>query len=140
MGIEISPALVGRAHVAEEQVQNGAVQTAAFVQLDRRDDNTFLDQLPSDWHRTGRHAADVRVMGARGNESHQRPPQENGRDQGYVRQMRTAEIGVVQDGDVARREGGERHRSFDGRGHRAQVDGDVSRLRHEPALRVKYGA
>ena len=64
--------------------------------------------------------------------------QEDGRDQGNVGQVGAAEVGIVEDDDIARLpfvEDGERGR--DAVGHRAQVCRDVGGLCHQPSGGVK---
>ena len=85
-------------------------------------------------------ATDVRMMGARGNEAGERAAHEHRRHHRDIGKMRPAEVRVVQDNDIARRERGERHGRLDSGGHCAEVDRNVSCLRHEPALRVEDGA
>ena len=54
---------------------------------------------------------------------------EDGRDHRHVGQVRPTEVRVVEDRDVALGPGGERLDRADGLRHRAEVDGDVRRLR-----------
>ena len=151
LGVEVAAAFVGGAHVAEEEVEDGAVEAAAVVELDRRDDDAFLGELFGEGHRAGRDAADVGVVGAGGDEADPevrryeasasgRANHEDGRDHGDVGEVGAAEVGVVEDDDVAGRERGERHRGLDGRGHGAEVDGDVGGLGDEAAAAVEDGA
>jgi hypothetical protein len=64
LGVEVGSSLVRGAHVAEEEVEDGAVQAAAVVELDGRDDDALLGQLLGDGHGAGGDTADVSVVRA----------------------------------------------------------------------------
>ena len=57
-----------------------------------------------------------------------------------VGQVRPAEVGVVEDGDVARPEGQGAHHGGDRRRHRSEVDGQMGGLRREAPRGVEDGA
>ena len=88
----------------------------------------------------GRRAADVGVVGAVGREAEQRAVvRERRRDDGDVRQVGAAAVGVVQDPCDARLVPLPHH-GLDGGGHRAEVDGDVLGLHDHPAGGVEQRA
>ena len=66
--------------------------------------------------------------------------QEDWGDHCDVGEVGAAEVGVVEDDDVARAEGREGEDGFDGGGHGAEMDGDVGGLGDETAAGVKDGA
>ena len=65
---------------------------------------------------------------------------EDGGDHGDVGEVGAAEVGVVEDDDVAGLEWGEGHRGGDALGHGAEVDGDMRGLGDEAAVGVEDGA
>src|SRR3989304_3477976 len=64
LGIEVAAALLGGAHIAEDELENSLVAHAGVVQLHGWDDDALLKELAGDRHRPRRHAADVGVVGA----------------------------------------------------------------------------
>ncbi len=139
--LKVADAFLGVATVGGDQGQQGLVEPAAVHQLDRRDDDAFLVDLGAERQRAGRHAADVGVVGAAGDEILQAAAGEDRRDHGDVRQMRTAGPGVVEHDDVALMnllEGA--HGRLDRGRHATQMHGNVGRLGHHARLVVKDGA
>ena len=65
---------------------------------------------------------------------------EDGGDKGDVGQMGAAEVGVVEDDDIAGVEGEAAEGGLYGGGHGAKVHGDVSGLGHHLTLGVEQGA
>jgi len=68
LGGEVAAAFVGRAHVAQDEFEQGFHQFAAFVELQGRDDDALLVEFGGKGQGAGRHAADVGVVGAAGGE------------------------------------------------------------------------
>ena len=145
LGVKVASALVRGPHVAQHERQRLLDEHARAIEPHRRDHEAFLDQLRGDGHRSGRDPPDVRLVGPARHEADRpgAPPAralrlgEDGRDHRHVGQVRAAEIGVVQDRDVARGPGGERlHRAHRLR-HRAEVHRDMGGLRQQSALGVE---
>ena len=135
---KVAHALVRIAAVSSDECQQAFAEPAAVHQLDRRDDDAFLVDLGAERQRTGRHAADVGMVGAAGDEVFGPAVGENGRDHGDVRQMGAAAPGVVEHDDVALVKVVEgAHGRLDRGGHAAEVHGDVRGLGHHARLRVK---
>ena len=141
---EVAPPLVGRAHVPEKHAEQILIAYPLTEELHRRDDQPFLKHLGRERERARRHAADVGVVGAARHEEARRlvgVVEEDGRDHRHVGEVGAALVRIVEHGHVAgppRGEGRERRRHA--RGHRAEVHGDVRRLRHEPAPPVEHRA
>ena len=94
----------GDAHIAPQDLQQRVVEDVAVAQFQRRQPDALLKNLRRiGRHRTGRHAADVLVVGHRGGERDRAAAREHRHHHGDVGQMRAAEIGVVHAVDVARR-------------------------------------
>ncbi len=122
-----------------------------FVELSRAHDADRLEQCTlfanvsaAGWHRAGRDAADVGMVGARGRVEMDVATGrvEYGRHDGHVRQVRPAVIGRVHEERVARthvRAVPVAH-GRDACAHRAEVDGHVRCVRHQVGLAVEDGA
>ena len=144
LGSQVAGPLLRRAHVGQDQVHHPLVEPAPLGQLQGRDDEPFLVDLPGHGHRAGGHPPHVGVVGPVGGEAEEAQLSglldEDGRDEGDVGQVGAPPEGVVEDHHVPRCEGdlldGLGHRE----GHRAQVDGDVGGLGDHPALGVEEGA
>ena len=110
-------------------------------ELDRRDDESLLVELGAEGQRPRRHAADIGVVGAAGDEVGNVGPGEHRRDHRDVGQVGAAAVGVVEHDDIALLK---RLEGVDGRldrgGHTAQMHRDVGRLRHHARLRIEHGA
>ena len=118
-------------------VKADSLRTPPSHEADRRDDESFLQQLTRDWHRAGRHAADVGVVGAGRDEPDQLLLDEDGRHRREVGQVRAAAERIVHREDVVGREGRQLHDRAHCGGHRAEVDRHVRRLRHHLALGIE---
>ena len=102
---EVSAALLGRAHVGENNPQNLIVDLSLLEQLHRREAQSLLIDLPRQRHRARRHAADIGVMRT-GRQVVGRFSvfNENRRHGGDIGQVRAAAERVVENDDVARLE------------------------------------
>ena len=83
-------------------------------------------------------ATDIRVMRAHDGPEHKLPFGKDRHNGGQVRQMRPAMIGVVQQIDIAFLHAiakGIAHR-LHSKGHGADMDRDVIRLRHQPRFGI----
>src|SRR5882724_12379654 len=99
---EVAAKLSGVANVQRQQVEQIVAQPSRFVELDRRNTQSFLPDLG----RAGiiaamRGAADVALV--RANDGPEQPPLaiENRHERGEIRQMTAAMIGVVEENNVA---------------------------------------
>ena len=63
---QIAAAFIGRAHIAQDQLQHGFKKLAGLIELDRRDDDALLVQLGGEGQGAGGHAADIGMVGAAG--------------------------------------------------------------------------
>ena len=140
LGQQVAPALVGRPDVGEQEVEDVLVQPAAGIELERRDDQAFLEELGGQGHGARGHAADVGVVGPIGDEESQPAADEDGGDAGDVGQVGAAAVGIVEDDEVALFEGHGFERRPDGQGHGAQVDRDVRALGQGAAVAGEGGA
>ena len=127
LGAEVGEALVRRPHPLGQPLEQAPLDPG------RRDHDALVrERVREGRHPARRRAADVGVVGAAGGEAEQLAGDEDGRDQGHVRQVGAAAVGVVEDPGDARlvalaEHGGDRV------GHRAEVDGDVLGLHHQLA-------
>src|SRR6266511_3662293 len=123
---QVAAALVRVAHALDQSCDYVGVESR------RRDDDAFLLQCPRvRRHRARLASAHVRVVGARDREADL-----GARDERDVRQMRAARIRVVDGPDLAGRRLMPHHRGH-GIRHRAEVYGDVLRLRDHAAALVE---
>ena len=102
------------------------------------------EELRREGHGAGGHTADVCLVGAAGEIANQLSCRllalEDRRHHGDVRQVGAAQIGIVEDNKVAGDEGCLLPRHAHRLRHRAQVNGDMRRLGHQPAIVVKERA
>ena len=63
---QIAAAFVRGAHIAQDKVKKRFHQLSALVELQRGDDDAFLEQLSGKGQGAGRHATDIGVVGAAG--------------------------------------------------------------------------
>ena len=107
LSVEVAAPFVRGAHVAQDQRHCLFDKVTRPIEANRRDDESFLDQLARDGHRAGSHAADIGLVRATGDVSDRfvalcGAVSEDRRDHGHVRQMRAAEERVVEDREIAR--------------------------------------
>ncbi len=126
LGAKVAAPLLGVSHALDDVGQRRLVETR------RRDHDAFLVERPRlRRHRAGLDRSDVRVVRAGDGEAERRA-----RDDRHVGQVRPARVRVVEDPDVSRRRVVRRDRGDRVR-HRAEVHGDVLRLRDHPAALVE---
>ena len=159
--------VVGRAGVAADERHHFLIDAARRGQLQRRNNQPFLVQLRGQGHRPRRHSAHIGMMPpvahianqaaavvaaavaaaaaiARRRRAGTRPGggKANRRHQGNVGQMRTAQVGVIEDDNIpgAQPLGEGFQRRLHGSGHRPQMHRLVRRLRHHLRRRAKERA
>ena len=143
---QVTPAFLRRARVPADELDDFLVEPPAPGQLYRREDHPFLVQLGGEGQGAGGHSAHVSVVSPVGYEAGQFSfavlVHKHRGNQGDVRQVGAAQVGVVQDdhipGPQCARKGIQRclHRS----GHGPQVNGLVRGLGHHLAGGVKNRA
>ena len=136
--VDVAHQHVRHAHVLPQHRDQRVVQRVAATELQQRDANAFLEDLGGVGRRGARrHAADVLVMRHRRADRDHASVGEHRHHDGDVRQMRAAEIGVVEDPDVALAHRLERHvvqQPSHHRRQRAEMHRDGERLRQCLAL------
>ena len=129
---------VGDAHIAPQDLEQRVVEPVALAQLEGRQADALLEHLGGiGRHRARRHAAHVLVVRHGGGERQRPAAREHRRDDGDVRQVRAAEVGVVHAVDIALLHAFERELDEDAgnaRDERGQVDRYRHRLRQGLAL------
>ena len=160
----------GVRELRQKRATTSWLSLAGADELERRDDEALLEELGRAGEGAGGHAANVGVVGAVGDEADEglaaggvRPSicrmgwpfdrlratlrraqgeriGEDGGDEGDVVEVGAAEVGVVEDDDVAGGEVEALEGGGDGGGHGAEVDGDVGGLGDHVAVGVKEGA
>jgi len=126
LGPEVAGDLAGAAEVGADQREDVGIDLTALHEADGRDDEPLLIDLARHADAAGRAAAHVHVVRDVGDVAEQRPVVEDRRDERDVVQVHAAEIGIVDEDAVARRQplgavglDGARHDV----GQRAQVGG-----------------
>ena len=116
-------------------------ELARRVEPHRRQPQALAEDLGGGAVAAGGGAADVRPVGAHAGEAEERALVEGRRHHVHVGQVAAAEVGIVVDEDVARRERarGADHR-LHGERHRAEMDRQVRALRHHLAGDVEEAA
>ena len=144
---EIAAALVGGSDVPADKVDQRVVDYTGVYELDGRDDEALLIALRRQRHRAGRDPADVGMVRPRGHVAEMnlfvRAVNENWRYRGYVGQVRSAKVRVVEYHQIAGQDSArleDIHCGADRQRHGAQVDRDVGRLGDHVALDVEYRA
>ena len=134
---DVAVRLAGVARRAGDAIEDRTIQRAATDQVDGLDDHPLLVEPRRHRHRAGRLGANIRVMGAVGDEGGELTADVQRRDEGDVRQVGAPEERIVEDHHVAGRPGQATDDVPHGKGHAAQVDRDVGRLRAQPAGRIE---
>ena len=148
LGQEVPPGLIGVPGGSHDRLQHLGDHLATAHEMRGRDYQALLIKGAGDRHGPRGRRPDVRVVGTVGQEGDGSLAALDGRginreergDQGHVRQVGPAQVGVVQHHHVA---GGPIHRRDDGAhrmGHAPQVHGDVGGLGAEPPRAVEDGA
>ena len=102
LGVEVAVIAPGQPGVGEQDVDDVLVDRAAIGELDRRDTHPFLHDVGRRRVVVPRHvAADIEPMADRGEVAEQIPVAEDRLDQLDVVEMGGADIGVVEQVDVA---------------------------------------
>jgi hypothetical protein len=134
---QVAAGLVGRAHVHEQQREQIRAQLPTLDELDRGNPHTFLEDLGGvGGHRSRGQPADVDVVGHVRHHGGEFGTGEYRGDEAGVGQVRTAEVRIVGDQDIARGQGvgtdlGER--VPDQRRHQPEVQRNVLCLRDQLA-------
>ena len=103
--LDVADALIGDADVGQDDGEDLLVHLAALEELDRREAQPFLLHLGGvGGEAAGHHAAGVRPVAGVGEPREQLALVEVGLHEAHVHQVGAAEIGVVDDVEVARRE------------------------------------
>ncbi len=139
LGAEVAAPQGGGVDVCQEEVQDVLDVLPTAHETDRRDDDAFLVDLPRIARHAPRpHTAHVRVVRAGDGVAGDLSLIGYGGDEGDVRQVGPAGVGIVYGEDVAGFGASPHHRP-DGLGHRAEMDRDVLGLGDHPAPRVEEG-
>ena len=140
--VQIAFALFRRAHIVQDQGKNRFIHHTRLHQMQRRDADSFLINLARGSHGAGKGASHIGVVGAgSGIECHAIDPvDEHGQDQRDVRQVCTAGVRVVQDGDVAFPKVELADRRIYGQRHGAEVDRHMIAHGDHPLVPVKERA
>ena len=144
LGLEVPVGFVSGPDVVSDQGHDLVVHLSPSSQLDRGNPKAFLEDLCRNGrHASGRHASHVHVVREVGQEGYALALGEHGRQHADVRQMGTADVGVVRDDRIPGFELFDREMLqglLDDRHHQSEVEGDVLGLRHEvSAGRVDCG-
>ena len=138
---EVATEVPRMAHVQRQHLEQVLAEGTVFGEADRRDAKTFLPDF-----RGGRvvgamrGAADIAVMGADDRPEKQVISGEDRDEDGQVRQMAAAAIGVVEQVDgLGVGIGHSLHQCLGGPGHGADMDGDMVGLGDQTASRVDQG-
>ncbi len=135
---QVAAALVGCAHVRQNEAQRVVLHGSSSHQVDRRNTQALLVDFRRQRHAAGAHAADVGMVGAvRNVESRLLCGVEDPGDERDVRQVRAALERIVEHDDVARLELRLLQSPLDRHGHGAQVHGDVVALGQHPPRNVE---
>ena len=141
--VEVARAVLGQAHVAEQERHGGPVEPALLVDLDGRDADAFLVDVGGEAGIAPRgHPADVGPVSAHGGEDEQLALLEDGVEHGHVVQMGAAPVRVVQEDDVAGPDvtGEVLHGAADGPRHGQHVPGMILGLGDHLGLRIEERA
>ncbi len=131
------PGTVGRGHYHLQHLVNRLTRT--YQQRGRNDQSLFLE-LARHRHGPRTVCADVCMVRAVCDEPDTGTVHEDRRDQGHVRQMRTAQIRVIDDQRIARLPGPPAHQVAHCIRHAAQVDRDMGRLGTQLTAGIEHRA
>lgn len=142
LGVEVSERGIGVAHVGGDEVVQLAVALAAADELERREDQPFLEQLGALGALGARHApADVDVMGDRAGVADQLALVVRGREHLQVRRVRAPQVRVVgEDGVAGLQRAVAVQRRLERELHEAELGGDLLGVRDHRPLAVEDAA
>ena len=143
LGEDVALALFGAAHIGQDQIELLRIEPVRRDQAGRRQPQPFLPGVARGGKIAARHrAADVRPVGERHGEGVELAFPEDRADQLHVRQVVAADLGQIDDPDIARLHavGGDPLEEFaHGEAEHAEMNRDVRPLCDEEAFRVRQG-